>query len=302
MKALRSLIAAVLLGATALTGQASAQLEQPDIVEILEWRGEVTPSWAAQLAKEQESWNDRVKALVIVLDSPGGGVIATKEVYDQLGKVKIPVVVWCNQICASGGLYIAMAPSVRHFAVRDVTITGSMGVLVMGMDVHRLLEWAKLDPWVFKSGDLKDSGSGMRPLNDADKAYYQGIVDYLAGQFYAVVRKARPKITTGAMEELKTAKIVFGEQAVSLGLADAVSDKDAAIAKAKALSGSTRAFTREELQKMAKAAEKPRTSPWGYQNSSPKDTTDSLSYLVNLLEEIRTGRTQRVMYLMPIQF
>jgi ClpP class serine protease len=189
-----------------------------------------------------------------------------------------------------------MAPSVKFHALREETITGSIGVLASFWRYHRLLDYLKIDPERYASGILKDSGAGDQPSGALERQYLQMLVSSMAERFYAVVWKARPHISETEKEELKTAKIVVGDQAVKMKLAHAVLSREEAIRKAKELSGSKVIFTREELKKMSKAAEAVPT--YGYQ-TPPLSESD---WWIEWLREIRAGSGLRIEYLMPLRF
>lgn len=273
----------------------------PEIIEILEIQGEITPMTAASVADSVRAYNDnpKVKGVVLVVNSPGGGVGASAAVYEELGKLRVPVVGWCDAVCASGGLYALMAPSVKHIMIRSETVTGSVGVIVQVARYNRLLEWAKVDFETYKSGELKDVGNPTRALQEPESRYLQSIVDDLAQRFYAVVDKARPAIKDWTA--VKSARIFIGKQAIEAGLVDSLGSKEDAIKKAKELSGSKLVFTREELKKMSKAAE---SSTYYRAPSMPEPSTalDDLRWLVGQLKEIRAGQSVSFEYRMPYRF
>lgn len=301
---LRSLLAAALL---ALSGLASAQVPaKPDLLEIIELRGVIDEGTASNIKAQVEKVNEnpKVKAVLLIVDTPGGGASASDVIYTELSKIKVPVVGFCEYVCASGGEYALMAPSVKYIGLRGETIAGSIGVIMHLTRYNRLLEWAKIDSETYKSGPLKDAGSPTRAPSEDERKYLQGIVDTLAARFYGVVMKGRPQAD---LAELKTAKIFIGEEAVRVGLADAVTTREAAEKKAKELSGSKLIFTREEIRKLSKdaagdghsfdsAAALPRP------RASARSWDESLSAVVDLMQEIRSGESVRFEYRMPYQF
>lgn len=276
---------------------------KPDILEVLEISGAITGFEAKALEKRVEEIGDnqRVKAVLLVVNTPGGSVSGSSAIHAELSKVKVPVVGYCEAICASGGVFALTAPSVKYIGVGPTTIAGSIGVVMSISRFHRLLDWAKVDVETYTSGSLKDAGNSTRARTEEERKYLQGIADSLAAQFYDIVGKSR-KITN--WPEVKTARVFIGEEAVKIGLADAVITKDQAIAKAKELSGSKLIFTRDELKKMSKAAEGPAhyeaptlaprleaPSPWG-----------DVPALVEIIKEIRAGESTVFEYRMPMRF
>lgn len=278
---------------------------KPDLLEIIDIRGVINESTAALVKGQVEKINEnpKVKAVLLVVDSPGGGSSASDVLYHELAKIKVPVVGFCEYVCASGGVYALMAPSVKFIAVRPETWGGSVGVVGTMTRYNRLLEWAKIDTTTFKSGEFKDTGNPTRAITERDQKYFQDIVDQLANRFYDIVQKARPKAD---MAELKTAKIFVGERIVKVGLADAVMSRDEVERKAKDLSGSKLIFTRDEIRKMSKDAAGESHGGAMYKPVRPptdfRSWESNLSTLVDVMQEIRSGETVQFSYIMPYRF
>jgi signal peptide peptidase SppA len=277
---------------------------RPDILEVVELSNEIGEGTAKAFGLQVEKINEtpKIKAVLLVVNSPGGGASASAALYQELSKLKVPVVAYCEYVCASGAIYAMMAPSVKHIAVSDEAIGGSVGVVAMLTSFNRLLKWAMIDPETFKSGPLKDSGNPTRALNDTDRTYIQSIVDQLAVKFYGVVTKARPKAN---MDEIKTARVFIGSEIVRVGLADAVMTREQAELKAKALSGSKMIFTREQLKKMSSAANET-TMYGGGTQIEPKTWYERplqhLDTAMELLQEIRSGEAVRFEYKLNYRF
>lgn len=281
---------------------AFAVAQKPDILEVIELSGEINAGTAANMAQFVDAINEnsKVKAVLLILDTPGGSVTASSAIYEDLSRLKVPVVVWCQSLCASGGVYIAMAPSVKFIGVRAETIGGSVGVVMHMMRFNRLLEWAKVDPKTYRSGHLKDAGNPTRPAEEAEDKYLQSIVNDMAEKFYGLVAKSRGKrIPAEAWAEIKSAKIFIGQDAVRVGLADAVTSKAEVIAKAKELSGSKTIFSREELKKMSAAADGP--GAYAVPVKQPGMFGD-VPFLIETLKEIMGERSVKFSYLLPYQF
>ena len=273
--------------------------QRPDLLEVVEISGEISESTASQVSQAVEAINEnpKIKAVLLIVKSPGGGVSASAEIYAALSRLKAPVVGWCDYLCASGGIYVMMSPGVKFVALTDQAITGSVGVMAQITRFNRLLEWLKIDNDVYKSGGLKSAGNPTQEPTEAERKYLQGLVDEFASRFYGVVRKARPKLTD--WEGIKSARIFIGEEAVKAGLVDAVMDRAGAIKKAKELSGSKNIYTREELKKMSRAADD--RSSYGF-SPSPIPVFGDVPWLIEALKEIRRGETVRFSYRMPYEF
>ena len=273
----------------------------PYIVETIQVSGEIDDSTTTQIkqAVEAVNANPRVKAVVLELDSPGGGAGASAASYEELSKIKVPVVAWCDGMCASGAYYIAMSPSVKFIAARQEAIAGSVGVIMHMTRYNRLLDTLKIDSEVHASGSLKDSGDPTKAPSAEEEQYLQSIIDTLAARFYAVVAKSRPNIRD--WKAVKTGRVFIGEEAVKLGLIDATMDLDGAIKKAKELSGKKTIFTRDEMKKIGALADEPvgmkapilkPLASWGA----------DLHTLVSMLTEIKGGERVEFKYLMPLRF
>jgi protease-4 len=281
---------------------AGAVPDKPDILEVVPLTGEIGMNTVEFIARAVESVNEnpRVKAVLLVVDTPGGGAVAAAQVYEELGRLKVPVVAWCNVMCASGGYYAIMAPSVKLIGVRSETISGSVGAIITVHRFHRLLDWAKIDVETYKSGELKDAGNPTRPGNPTEHEYIQGLVDVFAHRFYEVVDKARGKHITD-WPAVRSARIFVGAQAQAYGLVDRVMSFDEAVRAAKELSGSKTIFTRDELRKMSRQAdERP-----AYTAPAAPDLWQTITRWVtdlrDLVDEIRRGESVRILYRLPLE-
>lgn len=297
---MKRLIASLIASAALLIG-APAFADKPDILETIQVKGVIEDGMADMITSKVEEINDnpRVKAVLLEVDSPGGGVLPSAVIYEELSKLKVPIVGYCQNICASGGMYILMAPPVKFIGVRSETISGSIGVVMHIMRYNRLLDWAKIDASTYKSGVSKDTGNPERAETPEDKVELQGEIDTLAGRFYDIVQKGRgSKIKD--MAQVKTARVFFGVDGVKAGLVDAVMSKDAAIVEAKHLSGSKNIFTREELKKMSKD----NSNSGDYAFETPKPTMsmqlfNDFEYAVRWIKEIRQGQSIKLEYIAP---
>jgi len=288
-----------------VVGFAYGQVSRPDIIEVMALHGEVDDGMAAAVKEQVEKINDntKIKAVLLDVDSPGGTVSASQAIYAELAKLKVPVVGYCARLCASGGEYALMSPSVKYIAVSDDAVSGSIGVRATLTRYYRLLDWAKIDVENYKSGELKDDGNPTRAPTAAERQRIQAEIDKLALKFYSVVAKARPRVS---LQAIKPAGIFFGGEAVEVGLADSVMTRDQVIAKAKELSGSKLAFTREELSKMTKAAhestayEAPKLAP--RVDGAGIVWMSDLHDILEMLREIKSGESARFEYRMPYRF
>jgi len=174
--------------------------------------------------------DDSVKAIVLHMDTPGGGVAASQEIYTEVKRIreqkKKKVVTSIETVGASGGYYIASA-SEKIFA-NPGSIVGSIGVIAEWYNYEELVKWAKMKPITFKTGEFKDTGSPTRELTPAEKKYLQSLLDDMYAQFMNAVAEGR-KMKPEEVKALADGKVWTGQQAKELKLVDALGDYHAAI-------------------------------------------------------------------------
>jgi protease-4 len=180
--------------------------------------------------------DDNFKALVIRIDSPGGSVGPSQEIYSELKELgkDIPIVASIGGVGASGGYYIACAA--EKIYANPGAITGSIGVIAQFASYEKLLNWAKVDVEVIKSGKYKDVGSPFREMNEADKQYIQALIDNVYAQFKSAVADSR-NLDTKQIDNVADGKIYTGEQALNLKLIDELGTINDAISMAGDLGG-----------------------------------------------------------------
>ncbi len=171
-----------------------------------------------------------VKGVIMQVNSPGGGVYESDEIYNRLlelkAKYKKPLVVYMGQEAASGGFYVSMAAD-KIYANRN-TITGSIGVILRTYNYQELADKIGVKDVTFKSGPQKDLLNPMRPLNAEEAAIAQGIVNESYGYFVDVVAKGR-NMDRNQVLQLADGRIYSGPQAKNLGLVDELGNLDQAI-------------------------------------------------------------------------
>lgn len=180
--------------------------------------------------------NEAVKAVVLRIDSPGGSVVASNEIHQQMAAMSKPVVVSMGELAASGGYYVA-APADVIFANPD-TLTGSIGVIAQFLDLSSLLADYGITATTIKSGKFKDSGSAFRPMTEEEKAAWQDIVDEAYEGFVQVVAEGR-NLTVAEVKALADGRVYTGRQAKELRLVDELGNLPDAIRKAGELGGIT---------------------------------------------------------------
>jgi protease-4 len=205
-------------------------------VAVLEVRGIILDSelYLDSLSKIKK--DDGIKALVLRIDSPGGAVGPSQEIYSEIKKIreKKPVIATLGSVGASGGYYIAC--SAQKIFANPGTITGSIGVIAQFVSYEQLLKWAKLDVEVIKSGEFKDVGSPFRKMTEIDKQYIQQLIDNVYSQFKLAVSEARG-MDSKEMDRIADGRIFTGEQAKNLKLVDELGTLSDAISLAGNLGG-----------------------------------------------------------------
>lgn len=180
--------------------------------------------------------DENVKAVVVRIDSPGGAVGPSQEIYSELKNLgeELPIVASIGGVGASGGYYIACA-SEKIYA-NPGAITGSIGVIAQFASYEKLLNWAKVDVEVIKSGRYKDVGSAFREMNEQDKQYIQQLIDNVYDQFKDAVAQSRD-LDQKQIDSVAQGKIYTGEQALNLKLIDELGTINDAISAAGTLGG-----------------------------------------------------------------
>ncbi len=180
--------------------------------------------------------NENVKAIVLRIDSPGGGVGPAQEIFAEVKKVQKQkkVLVSMGSVAASGGYYIACGAD--KIMANPGSITGSIGVIVESLNVEELLRKLGLRSMVVKSGKHKDLGSPLRPMTEEERKLLQGVLDSVHEQFIRAVAEGR-KLPVEKVRELADGRIFSGEQARELGLVDELGNLEDTLALAATLAG-----------------------------------------------------------------
>lgn len=171
-----------------------------------------------------------INGVVLQVNSPGGGVYESDEIYNRLLELKKrynkPLVVYMSQEAASGGYYVSMAAD-KIYANRN-TLTGSIGVIIRTYNYNQLAQKIGIEDVTFKSGQQKDLLNPMRPMNEEEKVIMQNLVNESYGYFVDVVSQGR-KMERSQVLQLADGRIYSGAQAKRLGLVDELGNLDTAI-------------------------------------------------------------------------
>ena len=205
-----------------------------DKVGLVRIEGAITSADETIQTIENYKKDPSVKAVVVRVDSPGGGVGPSQEIYEELKKTaaKKTVVVSMGSLAASGGYYISCIAN--EIYADPGTITGSIGVIMEVPNFKGLMDKIGIKAEVVKAGAHKDLASPFREMNSADRQILQGVLDNVHDQFIQAVADGR-KMPADKVRAIADGRIFSGEQAVTEGLVDKIGDLQDAIQGARKL-------------------------------------------------------------------
>lgn len=178
--------------------------------------------------------NSDIKAIVLDVNSPGGGVVPSDEIYHALQNVDKPIVVIMRDLAASGGYYVSMAAD-RIYATPN-TLTGSIGVISQFPNAEVLLEKVGVEFTVITSGNSKDFGSLYREMKPEEVEYWRSVIGETYENFVAIVAEGR-NLPVETVRPLADGSIYTAQMALEYGLIDEIGYSEDAIAKAAELGG-----------------------------------------------------------------
>ena len=172
--------------------------------------------------------DDDIKAIILRIDSPGGGIGPSQEIYREIMKSKMDkkIITSMGSVAASGGYYIASATN--GIVANPGTITGSIGVIMEYANIMEIAKKIGISPVVIKSGEFKDMGSPLRELKNSEKKIFQDLVDELHLQFVNDAATARG-IDAKEMAILADGRVYTGQKALKLKLIDRLGNLDDAV-------------------------------------------------------------------------
>jgi protease-4 len=238
------------------------QSMRTDHVALITLNGPIGPETTDSLNDkiDQALEAQHAKAIFLEVNSPGGAVVASQEIYDHIkeARKRKPVLAYYRDVAASGSYY-ASAPATWIVANRS-SMVGSIGVIMTQLGAKELLNWARINPIVIKTGSLKDAGSPLRDMNEADEQYLSELLnkthqifidDLMNGRntdarasdleaarkalgLSAVAEGAQPTPTlrspdAAAMDRMRDGRVVLGQEALDLGLVDYVGSSEQAM-------------------------------------------------------------------------
>jgi protease-4 len=192
-----------------------------------------TPDEAFSLLQRAED-DPAIKAVLFMIDSPGGSVVASREIAYAVRTMKKPTVCWMGDIAASGAYWVAS--SCDHIMADPLTLTGSIGVTASYLEFSKLFEKYGVTYEQITSGESKDIGSPFRNLTQKEREKLEYITQEIFSYFLSDVKEKR-NLTQAQIEQISSGDIFLGKDAVALGLIDSVGTLNDAKEKAKALAG-----------------------------------------------------------------
>ncbi|MEK6982373.1 MAG: signal peptide peptidase SppA [Candidatus Micrarchaeota archaeon] len=179
---------------------------------------------------------DEISGVLLVVNSPGGSVVATREIYNSFKDLKKPKVVYMREVAASGGYYVSSAAD--YIFADPNTITGSIGVITTFTDLSGLLDKVGVNVTAVKSGEYKDIGSQSRSMSDNESKLIKDLILEVYSEFKGVVLENRKgKLDMARFDNATDGRILSGRQAKSLGLIDQLGTKKDALKYTANLSG-----------------------------------------------------------------
>jgi protease IV len=174
--------------------------------------------------------DDSIKAIILHVNSPGGGVAASEEIYREVKRVrddhKKRIVASIETVGASGAYYISSATNKIY--ADNGSIVGSIGVIAEWVNYGDLMRWAKLKQEVLKVGEFKDTGDPSRSLTPAERAYMQSLIDNMYGQFVQAVAEGRHE-KEADIKTIADGRVWTGQEALGMHLIDQIADFQGAI-------------------------------------------------------------------------
>ena len=212
--------------------------EAPEATSIL---GFAEESMLARLREELDRARDdeRIRALLLRINSPGGTVTASDILYDEIRRFKeernIPVVAQLMGVAASGGYYVALAAD--EIVAHPTTVTGSIGVIWTNVNFAGLMEKVGIEDQTITTGPFKDAGSMLRRMTPDEHTQLLSVLNDMFARFKQVVRNGRPELDPGQIDALADGRIYSATQALKNGLIDRVGNLQEAVARAEARAG-----------------------------------------------------------------
>lgn len=262
---------------------------------VHEYNGMILDSskWIEKVDKQVQK--SRIQAVVFLINSPGGVVGPSQELYAFIKKIrdeyKKPVVVYSSGLLASGAYYMALGAN--HIMAAPGAMIGSIGVIMEFVNLESLYDFAKVKRFAITTGKFKDSGSGYRSMRDDEKQLFQDLIDDVHKQFTQTVQTERG-LSQDVTQEYCDGRVFTGKQAMELKFIDAIGSQSDAIAKAAELSGLGKDYQVYRLPKVRSL-----NLDLFFQNDEDEAGSKSQQLISGLKELIRANYSGQPLYLYP---
>lgn len=221
-----------------LSGEQPLNFDKKGVVMVLDLRGMIMDGKRVLNPLRKYKDEESVKAILLRVDSPGGVVGPSQEIYAELKRVreelKKPVIVSVSGLAASGAYYAAVAAD--KIVTNPGSMLGSIGVIIEFANLEELYKWAKIKRYSLKTGRYKDAGAEYRGMTDDEKNLFQSMINEVLEQFIKAVAEGR-KLSVDKVRAVADGRVITGETAVQLGLADQLGTYSDALALAGELAG-----------------------------------------------------------------
>ncbi|HZY64134.1 MAG TPA: signal peptide peptidase SppA [Edaphobacter sp.] len=205
------------------SGNASLDLGDGNRIAVIDINGVILSPDDINTQLRKFGDDSSVKAIILHINSPGGGAAASQEIYNEVLRVRQEkhkkIIASVESVGASGAYYIASACDKIY--ANNASVVGSIGVIMEWTNYGDLMRWAKLKSVAIHAGELKDAGDPSRDITPKEQAYFQGLVDNMYGQFIHDVATGR-HTSEAKIKPLATGQVWTGQEALPLGLIDKV--------------------------------------------------------------------------------
>jgi protease-4 len=206
-------------------------------IALVELKGDILVSEEVVRQLKRYREDRSIKGIILRVESPGGGVAASQEIYEEVRKTRDggkPIVVSMGSVAASGGYYVSCGAT--KIVANPGTVTGSIGVISIFLRWDPLLDKIGIQAQTIKSGRFKDAGSPFREMTKEDRAYFQNLIDNVYGQFVQTVEMER-QLEHNTVLQYADGRVYTGTQAREIGLVDTLGTYEDAIALTASLAG-----------------------------------------------------------------
>jgi protease-4 len=224
---------------------------------LVDLSGSITPNSASGLVssggitpEKVRSLNERAvsqgaDAIVYQINSPGGAVVASKEIKREIDRVEVPTVCRLRDTAASGGYLIALGCD--RIVADSATLTGSIGVTASYLEFSGLLDRLGVEYVNVSAGEFKEAGSPLRNATPEEKALLRGKIDSVQNEFVSLVREER-NMTGSDLSNATTGELIIGERALELGMVDSLGGRREALKQAEQLTDLNLTYSEVETQ------------------------------------------------------